>query len=51
MRAGATDFCGAPPVTSSMVFHCWHSPHWPTHLLVVQPHSLQRKVLVTRAMG
>jgi hypothetical protein len=22
--------------------HAWHSPHRPTHLAVVQPHSVQR---------
>ena len=24
-----------------MVFHCWHSPHCPTHFEVDQPHSVQ----------
>jgi hypothetical protein len=24
-----------------MLFQAWHSPHWPTHLVLVQPHSAQ----------
>ena len=28
----------------------WHSAQRPTHLIDVQPHSVQRKVEVTRAM-
>jgi hypothetical protein len=24
-----------------MLFHAWHSPHWPTHLVLVQPQSPQ----------
>jgi hypothetical protein len=24
-----------------MLFQAWHSPHWPTHLVLDQPHSAQ----------
>ena len=37
---------GAPPpgpVSSTTEPHAWHSPQRPTHLLAVQPHSVQRK--------
>ena len=37
--------CGAPPpgpVSSSTEPHAWHSPQRPTHLVAVQPHSVQR---------
>ena len=27
---------------STTVPHCWHSPHRPTHLIVVHPHSVHR---------
>ncbi|MNI98875.1 hypothetical protein D3C73_1578120 [compost metagenome] len=30
------------PVSSDTEPHVWHSPHRPTHLDVVQPHSVQR---------
>ncbi len=35
---------------STTVPHDWHSAHRPTHLIDVQPHSVQRNVEVTRAM-
>ncbi|GAA1757833.1 hypothetical protein GCM10009810_16620 [Nostocoides vanveenii] len=35
---------GAP--TSATVPHAWHSPHRPTHLGPLQPHSLHRKVML-----
>jgi hypothetical protein len=38
---------GAP--TCSTVPQAWHSPHRPTHLPAVQPHSVQRKAGVDRA--
>jgi len=28
---------------SSTVPHAWHSPHLPTHLVALQPHSTHRK--------
>jgi hypothetical protein len=30
------------PEASSTEPQAWHSPHCPTHLMLVQPHSLQR---------
>jgi hypothetical protein len=46
ITAGFTDFATprprefeAPP--STMLFHAWHSPHWPTHFELDQPHSAQ----------
>src|SRR5690606_12451321 len=47
-RAGALTAPGLTAVvagrapTSSTVPHAWHSPHRPTHLTVVQPHSAHR---------
>ena len=38
---------GLPPVgvvsttVSTMLFHAWHSGHWPAHLEKVAPHSVQ----------
>jgi len=40
---------GAP--ISSTLPHAWHSPHRPTHLVDVQPHSLQRKGSLAGALA
>jgi hypothetical protein len=45
-----TDLVGSA-LSSTMVFQDSHSPHWPTHLMLVQPHSVQRKLLATLAMA
>jgi hypothetical protein len=46
----ASDWCWAcekrlaPAVSitvSTIVFHCWQDEHWPVHLLLMPPHSLQ----------
>jgi hypothetical protein len=47
-RMAVTRPAGA--VASTTVFHCWHSPQRPTHLGLVQPHSVQRKVETGLAM-
>ena len=36
-------------VASTTVPHCWHSPQRPTHLALVQPHSVQRYARVVAA--
>lgn len=36
------------PLASTTVPQDWHSPQRPTHLAVVQPHSVQRKALAVR---
>ena len=38
--AAVVRIVGTP--TSATEPHAWHSPHRPTHLTVVQPHSAQR---------
>ena len=48
-RAGAVCRVGAS--FSITVPHCWHSPQRPAHLRVVQPHSVQTKFAVGRAMA
>jgi len=35
---------------STTVPQAWHSAQRPTHLMLVQPHSVQRNVEETRAM-
>ena len=39
--ATSESFFGA--ATSSTTPHAWHSPHLPTHFVVLHPHSEQRK--------
>ena len=40
-----------PALLSCIVSHAWHSPQRPTHLGVVQPQSVQVKVLFATAIG
>jgi hypothetical protein len=45
ITAGLSDLAAprprVDPEPSTMLFQAWHSPHWTTHLVLVQPHSPQ----------
>jgi hypothetical protein len=53
MVAGLIDLIVPRPrdaaAPSTMLFHCWHSPHWPTHFVLAQPHSPQVYSFFARA--